>query len=76
MMRSRRDVQRCVLCKVGNLIRSDQEIAFKQLTNKGYVFCRLTIPMDVCEYCGWKTSDADAEAIIAEAVRQEYDRKR
>jgi len=74
-MRSPNDVQRCVLCKVGNLIRSDQEIAFKQWTDKGYVFCRVTIPMDVCDYCGWKTSDDNAEAIINEAVRQQYERK-
>jgi hypothetical protein len=74
-MRSPNDVQRCVLCKVGTLTRSDQEIAFKQRTDKGYVFCRVTIPMDICDNCGWKTSDNDAEAIIGEAVRQEYEKK-
>jgi hypothetical protein len=31
--------------------------------------------MDVCDNCGWKTSDIDAEAIIDEAVRQEYEKK-
>jgi hypothetical protein len=74
-MRPSNDVPRCVLCKVGCLIRSDREIAFKRWTDKGYVFCRVTIPMDVCDNCGWKTSDIDAEAIIDEAVRQEYEKK-
>ena len=68
------DFQRCVFCKVGNLVRSDKGIAFKQWTDKGYLFCRVTIPMDICDRCGLKTWDADAEAIINEAVRKEYER--
>jgi hypothetical protein len=74
-MRPPNDVPRCVLCKIGNLIRSDQELAFKQWTDKGYVFCRVTIHMDICDNCGWKACDNDAEAIINEAVRQEYEKK-
>jgi hypothetical protein len=69
------DVELCVFCKIGRLIRSDQEIAFKQRTDKGYVLCRVTIPMSICDHCGLKTWDDDAEAIIDEAVRKEYERK-
>jgi len=66
------DVLRCALCKVGSLIRSDREIAFKQWTDKGYVFCRVTVPMEICDRCGSKTWDDDAEAIIDDTVREEY----
>jgi hypothetical protein len=66
------DDERCVFCRVGSLIRSDREIAFKQWTDKGYLFCRVTIPMEICDHCGSKTWHDDAEAIIDETVREEY----
>ena len=56
------------------MVRSDKEIAFKQQTDKGYIFCRVTIPMDICDHCGLKTWDEGAEAIINEAVRKKYER--
>ena len=64
----------CVLCKRGRVIERNQEVAFRQWTNKGYVCCRVTIPMRICTLCGLKTSDGRAEAILDEAVRQEYDK--
>jgi hypothetical protein len=33
------------LCKRGNLIKEDRAIAFSQWTDKGYVVCRVTVPM-------------------------------
>ena len=68
------DVQRCIFCKIGGIVRSDQRIDFKQSTDKGYIFCRVAIPMDTCNHCGLKSWDHDAEAIIEEAVRQEYEK--
>ena len=73
-MRNMKDVLRCALCKVGSLIRSDREIAFKQRTDKGYVFCRVMVPMDICDHCGWKTFNEDAEAIIDQAIRDGYEK--
>jgi hypothetical protein len=66
------DGRRCAFCKVGSLIKSDREIAFKQRTEKGYLFCRVTIPMEICDNCRSQTWDADAEAMINEAVREQY----
>ena len=66
------DLQSCVFCKIGRVITSDQTIAFRQWTDKGYISCRATIPMGICDHCGSKTWDDDAEAMIEEAVRQEY----
>ena len=64
----------CVFCKRGCVIERDEEIAFVQWTDKGYVNCRVTIPMTICAQCGSKVCDARAEAAIDQAVRQEYDK--
>ena len=50
----------------------DRAAKLRQWTDKGYISCRATIPMGICDHCGSKTWDDDAEAIIEEAVRQEY----
>jgi len=73
-MSSLLDAHRCIFCETGKVSRSDQEIAFKQHTAKGYVFCHVIIPMDLCDHCGMKTWDCDAEAIIEDAVLQESER--
>jgi hypothetical protein len=66
------DLQTCEFCKIGRVIKSDQTISFRQWTDKGYVNCHANIPIGVCDHCGSKNWDDDAEAIIEEAVRQEY----
>jgi hypothetical protein len=64
--------QTAIFCKSGHVITSTQEIAFRQWTDKGYVFCRTTIPIGVCDRCGSRHWNEDAEAIIQDVVRQEY----
>jgi len=66
------DLEHCEVCKVGRIVKTDQAFSFRQWTDKGYMVCRATIPMGICDHCGAKTWDDDAEAIIEEAVRQEY----
>ena len=73
-MPSIRHAEHCIFCKIGRVSRSDREIAFKQHTAKGHVFCHVTIPMDICNHCGSKSWDHDAEVIIDDAVRREYER--
>jgi len=48
-----------------------QEIAFRQWTDKGYVHCRVIIPVATCAGCGARNWDEAAEAIIEEAVNRE-----
>ena len=64
----------CALCRRGDLFTEDQQLAFRQRTDKGYVFCRVTISMDICTQCGFKSWGDLAEAVIEDAVRQEYDK--
>jgi hypothetical protein len=63
----------CDFCKIGRLIERTQLIAFHQWTDKGYVFCRATVLIGVCEECGSRNFDEVAEATIDEAVRKAYD---
>jgi len=42
----------CELCRRGHIVTRSQDIAFHQLTDKGYVFCRVTVPMGTCDHCG------------------------
>jgi hypothetical protein len=64
----------CALCERGKLIRRDRQLAFRQWTDKGYVFCRVTVPIGVCTQCGFRCFVDSAESIVEDAVRREYER--
>jgi hypothetical protein len=68
------DREICQLCRQGDVIKRSEEMSFHQWTDRGYVFCRVTIPLGVCRHCGMKSWDEAAEAIIEQAVRQEYEK--
>lgn len=67
------DAQRCDFCKRGHVTRHNQQLAFRQWTDKGYVFCRAEIPIGICDRCNSTHWNADAEAIVEAAVRQAYE---
>jgi hypothetical protein len=73
-MRDRSETGICDICKRGMLVKTMQEIAFRQWTRKGYVSCRVNIPVETCADCGAKSWDKEAEAIIEEAVNREVDK--
>jgi hypothetical protein len=62
----------CDFCKSGHVTRHERPIAFRQLTDRGYVSCRVTIPLGVCDRCGSEHWTENAEAITEDAVRREY----
>lgn len=68
------DSQRCDFCKNGNIVIREEEIAFRQCTDRGYIVCRATAPIGICDNCGSNNWDEAAEAIIEEAVRKEYEK--
>jgi hypothetical protein len=69
------DAQRCDFCRNGKIARQQQQqVAFRQWTDKGYVFCRAEIPIGSCDRCGSRHWNADAGAIIEDAVRCEYEK--
>lgn len=68
--------ERCEFCHHGSLITRDEAMSFHQWTDRGYVSCKVRIPMKVCGRCGMKTWDEAAETVIEQAVKQAYDRLR
>ena len=67
-------VQQCDFCKKGCVITRNQKIAFGQWTDRGHIHCHAEIPLGVCNLCGSKHWNQEAEAIIEEVVRCEYDK--
>lgn len=70
-MSSEDEAGACDICKRGSLVQAKRKIAFRQWTSKGYISCRLIIPVTLCSVCGARHWDEAAEALIEEAVRRE-----
>jgi len=64
----------CDVCGRGIVVRTMQEIAFRQWTSKGYVSCRVTIPVGICGHCGARNWDEAAESVMENAVKDEMDK--
>ena len=64
----------CYFCKRGHFVKTIREMAFHQWTDKGYIFCRVEVPLGVCDRCGSTDWTEEAEAIVETAVRREYER--
>lgn len=64
----------CDICNRGIVVRTMQEIAFRQWTSKGYITCQVIIPVAVCPECGARNWDEAAETLIEEAVKREVDK--
>jgi hypothetical protein len=64
----------CYFCKRGHFVKTSREMAFHQWTDKGYIFCRVEVPLGVCDRCGSSDWTEEAEAIVEAAVRREYNR--
>jgi hypothetical protein len=68
------DLQQCDFCKKGRVITRKQQLAFRQRTDRGYVHCRAEVPIGLCDRCGSKHWNQEAEAIVVEVVRREYEK--
>jgi hypothetical protein len=64
----------CYFCKKGRFVEQTEEIAFKQWTDRGYVFCNVELLVGVCDHCGSRDWNAETEAVIREVVRRERDK--
>ena len=51
-----------------------EHIAFRQMSNKGYVHCDVTVLVGTCDHCHAKSTDQDAERLFDEAFKREYDK--
>lgn|GEM_PF-971732 len=64
----------CFFCKKGKFVTRNEDIAFHQWTDRGYVFCRVKLSLGVCDHCGSRHWNEDAEAAIEEAIQREYNK--
>jgi hypothetical protein len=64
----------CAFCNRGQLRNQEREFAFRQRTDRGFVVCRVVVPVGICDECGCETISDAAERIMEEAVRQEYEK--
>jgi hypothetical protein len=67
-----RSAMRCDFCDIGRVIKRRLRIAFRQETDLGYVSCLAEVPLGVCERCGCKNWNEEAEIITEDTVRREY----
>jgi hypothetical protein len=63
----------CDVCKQGRVTKHWEEIVFRQWSDKGYVHCRVTVLVGLCEQCGAKSLDATSK-ILDEVFQREYDK--
>jgi hypothetical protein len=66
----------CDLCKKGRVIKRMEPMEFRQLSDKGYVRCRVTVLVGTCDICHAKSTDPGSDKIFDEAFQQEYDKLR
>jgi hypothetical protein len=64
----------CDFCGKGNVKKQPEEIAFSQWSDKGYVYVRVTLMIDVCDHCHAKSRDPGVDEILDEAFQREYDK--
>jgi hypothetical protein len=64
----------CVFCGRGRLIESAEEMKFRQWSRKGYVHCRVMMPVSVCDLCGHRWFQPGVDQILDEAFQREYDK--
>ena len=65
----------CFICNRGNVVTRIEALTFRQSSDKGYVLCRVMIPIGVCDNCGARSWDEAAEKIMDDhALQREYDK--
>lgn len=69
-----KDALVCEFCGHGIVLKRNERVSFYQWTDRGYVRCRVTIPVGVCQRCGMKNWDEASESILERAVRRAYDK--
>jgi len=71
-MADKNEDETCALCKRGTLVREERELAIRQFTDKGFVQCRVSVPIAVCGNCASQTLLDGAEELIENAIAAEY----
>jgi hypothetical protein len=62
----------CDFCHKKRVSWKIEEMAFRQWSDKGYVRCRVELPVGTCQNCGSKSLESDSGRILDAAFLQEY----
>lgn len=62
----------CDFCRKGRVHWGVEQLSFRQWSDKGYVYCRISLPVGTCDNCGSKTLQPGSDALFEEAFRREY----
>jgi hypothetical protein len=66
----------CLFCGTGSVVERNEEIAFRQWSDKGYIRSRVAIPIAVCDQCDARYSlDPEIDKILDDAFQREYDKR-
>jgi hypothetical protein len=65
---------RCDFCKHERIDWRNEELLFSHQTDRGAVWCRVSVPIGRCAACGFAHATAEGDALMAEAVQQARDR--
>jgi hypothetical protein len=66
----------CDFCRKGHVAWRMEPMAFRQWSDKGYVHCRVTLPVGTCDHCQGKSLGPDSDQIFDAAFQREYDKLR
>jgi len=62
----------CDTCNKGRVTKRREQFAFRQMSNKGHVYCCVEVLIGTCDYCHAKS--IDDEEVLDEAYQREYDK--
>ena len=63
----------CAVCK-GHVTKRMEGISFRQLSDKGYIHCHVTLLIGTCDSCHTKSTEEDADEVFDAAFKLEYDK--
>ena len=64
----------CYACRTGHLTWRQEQMEFRQWSDKGYIRCRVALSVGTCDSCGAKTLEPGSDRIFDAAFRREYDK--
>lgn len=64
----------CDFCRMGPVIWRKEVMTFRQWSDKGYVHCRVRLPVGTCAQCQARSLDADSDRMFEAAFQRAYDK--
>ena len=62
----------CDFCNKKQVAWRLEEMAFRQSSDKGYVHCRVALPVGTCQSCGSKSLEPGSDEILDAAFQEAY----